>query len=136
MSLSLAGPFAFLALALWLPLCCLNWTKPKNLLLVRSPHIFVSKVSPVARTVSHACGRRRGVQVIVPPVVRSRRVALRSALYYQVRHILDYPLEIGGGDRMVVHIGRGVEPVDCIGDTVADRELACIHVVAEGGCQG
>src|SRR5450759_419212 len=47
----------------------------------------------------------------------------------QVGHVLDYPFEIKGGQRVNIHVWRGVHKVDGIRNAVTNSPLDRIHIV-------
>src|SRR5437879_13815895 len=49
----------------------------------------------------------------------------------QIAHLLEHPGEIRLFDREAIEIRRGIQPVDRVELSVADRELDGVHVVPE-----
>src|SRR5215471_16933808 len=75
----------------------------------------------------------RGEEFIGPGGDRAR--ALPDTLDQPARGMLEDPVEVVLADRVEVGVGSGVQEVDCVGDTVADRELESVEVVPESSRQ-
>src|SRR5258708_38866497 len=48
-----------------------------------------------------------------------------------ISHVLDYPIEIKWGQRVDIHVGRGVHEIDSVGNAIANGPLERIHIVPQ-----
>src|SRR5438045_215341 len=92
---------------------------------------------PAARGTRRPDRARQSVAALahVPPppmLPLPRRLRLpRGVRDDEIAHLLEDPREIVLFDREAIEVRRGVEPIDRVELTIADRELDRVHVVPE-----
>src|SRR5215475_6268657 len=70
-------------------------------------------------------------QPLVPAVIGVRRLAVLRVVYEHPRHGVRDPVEIRLGNRPDVGVGGRVGEIDCIRDTVFDRELDSVQIISQ-----
>ena len=61
---------------------------------------------------------------------------MECAVNHKTRHFVDDMLEIKFGDAVAFHIGRGIQEIDRVGNSILHGKFDGIHFIAEGFVDG